>query len=188
MSIGCSLGQVVCFADEMRLGLHSQLRRVWYKSGCALRQRQQMRFEWQWLSLSVDPRSGHLRWLWQANLKKESMAEALAQWRQDGVDVIIWDNASVHKAKALKALQEAAPARAFLPPDSPELSPAERLFEEVRRQVEGRLYVSMEDKRQRAEAFLSELAIDEERVKSIAGWIWIQEALNSLPKAVPDVA
>ena len=172
----------------MRLGLHSQLRRVWFKSGCALRQRQQMRFEWQWLYLSVDTMSGTLRWLWQANLRKESMAVALTQWKQEGVDAIIWDNASVHKAKALRALEEAAPARAFLPPYSPELSPAERLFEEVRRHVEGRLYASIEDKRQTAEAYLTELAKDEERVKSIAGWHWIQHALDTLPEQSANMA
>lgn len=186
--LGCTLGQVVCFADEMRLGLHSQLRRVWFKRGCALRQKQQMRFEWQWLYLSVDTIGGTLRWLWQANLKKESMAQALTQWKQQGVDAVIWDNASVHKAKALRALEEAAPARAFLPPYSPELSPAERLFEEVRRHVEGRLYDSMEAKRQAAEAFLTQLAQDKERVKSIAGWHWIQQALNSLPKTTANQA
>ncbi len=188
MLLGCTLGQVICVADEMRLGLHSQLRRVWYKSGCALRQRQQMRFEWQWLYLGVDVLSGQLRWLWQANLRKESMAEALTQWRREGVDAVIWDNASVHKAKALRALEDAAPARAFLPPYSPELSPAERLFEEVRRHVEGRLYASLDDKRQAAEAFLKQLAKDKERVKSIAGWQWIQEALNSLPEPTTNAA
>ena len=92
-------------------------------------------------------------------------------------------------------MEEAAPKRALLPPYSPELSPAERLFEEVRRHVEGRLYASMEDKRQApsakrraAELCLADLAKDTERVKSLAGWRWIQDALNTLPEHITNTA
>ena len=43
------------------------------------------------------------------------------------------------------------------PPYSPELNPAERVFQEVRRWVEGRVYESIEEKVKAVDAYLSEL-------------------------------
>ena len=44
-----------------------------------------------------------------------------------------------------------------LPRYSPELNPAERLFEEVRRHVEGRVYATLADKVTAVNAFLDDL-------------------------------
>lgn len=166
------------FADEMRLGLPSQLRRRWFGRGVKLRQKQQMQFVWKWLYLCVEAGTGKLRWLWQSDMKKESMAAALGAWQAEQVDTVVWDNAPSHKAKVLR---EAGPGLSFLPPYSPELNPAERVFEEVRRAVEGRLWASIDAKQEAVEAFLIVLAADTSRVKRLAGWQWIQEAVANLP-------
>ena len=77
-------------------------------------------------------------------------------------------------------------SRVFQPSYSPELNPAERVFEEVRRHVEGRIYESLHDKREEAESDLRELATDPERVKSLCGWGWLRESLESLPSCAGD--
>ena len=64
---------------------------------------------------------------------------------------------------------------------SPELNPAERVFEEVRRWVEGRVYGSVEEKVEAADAYLRRLVADSAPVRSLAGWGWIDEAVQSLP-------
>ncbi len=170
------------FADEMRLGLHSQLRRRWCPRGVTLVQPQQMPFQWQWLALSVDVVTGQLLWRWQKNLRAPSVREAAAFFLEKGVSALVWDNAPAHRANVVK---EAGPALCYLPPFSPELNPAERVFEEVRRCVEGRLWDSLQDKVAAVEAFLSELAADPARVRRLAGWEWIRIALARLP-APPD--
>ena len=68
-----------------------------------------------------------------------------------------------------------------LPSYSPELNPAESIFEEVRRHVEGRIYESLHEKREEAEIYLKELAAEPERVKHLCGWGWLRESLESLP-------
>jgi hypothetical protein len=70
---------------------------------------------------------------------------------------------------------------AGLPPASPELNPAERVFEELRRAVEGRVYGTIENKMAAVERELVKLAADPERVRSLAGWSWIRSALAALP-------
>ena len=69
------------------------------------------------------------------------------------------------------------------PAYSPELNPAERVFEEVRRWVEGRVYGSIEEKVEAVNAYLRELESDPRRVRSLAGWDWIGEAVQSLPSS-----
>ena len=67
------------------------------------------------------------------------------------------------------------------PAYSPELNPAERVFEEVRRWVEGRVYGSIEKKMETVNAYLRRLESDPCRVRSLAGRDWIDEAVQSLP-------
>lgn len=72
--------------------------------------------------------------------------------------------------------------RVFLRSYSPELNPAERVFEEeVRRRMEGKVYEDLEAKRREAESYLQELRAAPERVRSLCGWGWLKEALESLP-------
>ena len=67
------------------------------------------------------------------------------------------------------------------PPYSPELNPAERVFEEVRRWVEGRLYRCIEDKVEAVNSYLEQLESDPARVRSLVGWGWIEDNVRILP-------
>jgi len=139
-----------------------------------------MRFVWRWLCLAVNPLTGGLLWHWQQNLRTPAVAESASWLREQGVAALVWDNAPAHRAKAVKGV---SPPLCFLPPFSPELSPAERVFAEVRRHIEGRLYESLDEKVRATETFLAELSADPERVRRLAGWQWIREALAALPPA-----
>ena len=57
---------------------------------------------------------------------------------------VVWDHAAFHKAKVVG---EVGLRRIYQPPYSPERNPAERVFEEVRRWVEGRRYERIEAKK-----------------------------------------
>ncbi len=183
-SLGLCRGDAerVWFCDELRAGLISQLRRRWCPRGVRLVQKQQMRFVWRWLCLAVNPLTGRLLWRWQQDLRTPAVAESASWLGGQGVAALVWDNAPAHRAKVVKAA-EASPPLCFLPPFSPELNPAERVFAEVRRHIEGRPYESLDEKVRAAEAFLSGLSGDPERVRRLAGWRWVREALAALPPA-----
>ena len=74
-------------------------------------------------------------------------------------------------------------ARIFLPAYSPELNPAERVFEEVRRHVEGEVYPSLQAKRAAIDQVLRQLKADKARLKRLIGWDWLKQALAQLPNA-----
>ena len=67
------------------------------------------------------------------------------------------------------------------PPYSPELNPAEPVFEEVRRCVEGRPYRRIEEKVAVVNAYCGELESDPGRVRSLAGGDWIEDNVRPLP-------
>ncbi|HET8644683.1 MAG TPA: transposase [Vicinamibacteria bacterium] len=163
------------FSDELRLGLRGQGRRVLAPRGVKVVQPVQLEYEWSYLLLGVDPLSGELRWAWVERMRAEHLRPVLAAW---GLDGVVWDGAPSHRAKALRELPT---RRVLLPPYSPELTPAERVFEEVRRRVEGKVYASLQAKQAEVDASLRELAADPERVRRLCGWEWLRQALNALP-------
>lgn len=165
-------------ADEMRLGLHGMVRRVWAPRGVKVRQRRQIVYQWQYLALGVDSVRGKLYWAWLENVKKETLAQLVAEWKEEGIAALVWDGSGSHRARLVK---QAGVRLIGLPAYAPELNPAERIIEEIRGKVEGWVYEDLATKRAKAEQFLQELAADPERVRRLAGWEWIQQAARQLP-------
>lgn len=162
-------------ADELRLGLRGQVRRVLAPKGVKVVQRLQIEYRWTYLLLGVDPRSGALRWQWLARFRQDHLKPVLTAW---GLDAVIWDGAGAHRGKTLRELST---QRLFLPPASPQLNPAERVFEEIRRRVEGRGYPDVAAKQAVVDAYLDEVAADPARVQRLCGWEWLLAAFAALP-------
>ncbi len=179
---GLHSGEGIYASDEMRLGLRGMVRRVLAPKGVKVVQPLQLRYEWVYLLLAVNPKTGELKWRWIERMRQEHIKAVLSEWALDG---LIWDRAPSHRAKSLRELPT---KRVFLPSYSPELNPAERVFEEVRRRVEGLVYDSIEDKQAEVESYLQELDADRERVKRLCGWEWIRQALQRLPPPGEAVA
>jgi hypothetical protein len=134
---GLRRGEEAVFADEMRLGMLRQVRRVWGRRGEKQRRRIELRYKWVYLVLGVDPMRGRLWWDWVERVRGGEIAQVLGAWKGAGVKGVVWDHAAFHKAKAVG---EVGLRRVYQLPYSSELNPAERVLEEVRRWVEGRRY------------------------------------------------
>ncbi len=170
------------FADEMRIGLRGMVRRVWGRRGVKVRQRLQLVYEWRYLFLVVDGRKGKLYWSWINSMKADMMAAVVKGLKQQTeVAAVVWDGAPSHRNQLVRGL---GLPLIRLPPYSPPrfgIGAAERVFEEVRRWIEGKVYRSLEDKVEAVDVFLTEFESDANRVRSLAGWEWIDEAVQHLP-------
>ncbi len=171
----------LAWGDEMRVGLCGQVRKVWAPRGVKVRQRVQFRREWRYVALTVDGRRGTLAWRWIASMQGPAIAEAVQHWREQGVDAVVWDRAGGHAASEVRQVGMTLIAQ---PPAAPELNPAERVFEELRRVIEGMAYAALDDKVAAVERELQALAADPERVRRLAGWPWIRHACDNLPQKV----
>ena len=163
------------WADEMRLGLRGVVRRVWAPRGVKVRQAQVLSYVWRYLALAVNGLTGTLRWTWTTSMKKEAIATVVADWQATGLGAVVWDGAASHRARLVR---EVGLALITQPPAAPELNPAERVFEELRRAVEGRSYLQLEDKVAIVERELMALAADPIRLRRLTGWAWIATALG----------
>jgi transposase len=165
----------LCHCDEMRFGLWGQVRRRWGRKGQKVIQRMQIAFHWSYLVLGVDVVWGELHWGWSQGMKQQQLMPILEQWPMNGV---VWDGASSHRGKLMG---QVGFTRIFLPAYSPELNPAERVFRELRRQVEGQVYPSLEAKRKAIEHFLRQLQADRSRLRRLICWDWLQQTMAQLP-------
>jgi hypothetical protein len=178
-AVGLTAASRVGYADEQRIGLRGTTRRVWGRRGTKVRQRLQLRYEWAYLFAAVDPRAGRIWWDWLPTMKAADLRPVLAEVRARGLlDALVWDGAPSHADADVRA---AGLPLVALPPYSPELNPAERLFEEVRRHVEGTVCATLADKVDAVQAFLEDLDADPVRVRRLSGWDWITAAHDALP-------
>jgi len=177
--------QTTGWADEVRLGLIGQTRRVWAPVGVKVAQPLQYERRWCYLVLVVDPRAGRLWWSWTLDTTATSLARTVALWREAGIEAVVWDRAPAHQTAAVKGEGVTLIEQ---PPYSPELNPAERVFEAVRLHVEGKVYATLPDKYAAVHRSLADLDADPDRVRSLAGWPWIQDALAALPRPLENAA
>lgn len=172
----------MAFADELRLGLRGLVRRVWAPRGVKIVQHLELRYEWRYLVLAVDGLGGRGWWAWTTSMKGVALAPVVAAWQAAGIPGLVWDGAGGHRGKPVRAVGLPTVVQ---PAASPELNPAERVFEEVRRAVEGRTYPTLADKVAAVERYLAALAAAPERIRSLAGWAWIAAALRPVAENPP---
>ena len=176
---GIAQGQAVGHFDEMRLGLVGTSRRRWGIRGVKIVQPIQRRYQWTYLVLLVDGEQGTLWWAWQDTMKSDDLLGTVRGIREyHYVDAVVWDGAPAHRERRVRGL---GVPLVELPPYSPELNPPERVFEAIRREVEGVVYATLTDKQAAVERYLHDLDADPARVRSLIGWQWIHDALAQLP-------
>ena len=168
------------------MGLRGTTRRVRGRRGVKVRQPLQLKYEWRYLFAAVDGQAGRV---WRNRVPS---TKADAPWptiagiqERDVLDGLAWDDAPSHRDDEIADLDLALVG---LPPYSPELNPAERLFEELRRHVEGRVYPTLDAKVAAVQAVLEALDADPPRVRRLCGWDWINAAIASLPEPLEIAA
>jgi hypothetical protein len=151
-----------------------------------VRQRVQQVREWRYLVMAIEVWAGRLWWCWTNTMRSEETASVVRGWQQNtDVEAVVWDGASSHRSEVV---QEMGFPLVQQPAYAPELNPAERFFEELRRVVERKVYDTLDAKVAALEAELRQWDADPERVSRLVGWSWIMNTLNQLPHSQPFVA
>ena len=110
-----------------------------------------------------------------------TVARSLVEATKTETDLaaLVWDRAPSHRDATVRAMDLPLIEQ---PPYAPELNPAERVFEELRAEIEGIVYPTIDAKVEAVEAILTELDADPERLRSLTNWHWIVDALDRLPR------
>ena len=75
-------------------------------------------------------------------MKKETVQGIVEEWQEAAIEALVCYSAPIHRTKTGWA---AGLSLIKLPPAEPELNPAERVFEELRRAVKREVYRTIED-------------------------------------------
>jgi hypothetical protein len=135
--------------DEHRLGLHPVLRRVWFNRwhGSPIAP-VHSRYEWSWLYGFVHPHSGETYWWllpWvNIDLFNRVLAD-VAQHFELGANrrmVLVMDQAGWHTSKRVEVPE--GMHLVFLPPYSPHMQPAERLWPIVNEGIANQVFETLD--------------------------------------------
>ncbi len=137
--------------DEMRLGLKPVvLGRAWAPRGTRPMARVRRRYEWVYLYGFVRPKTGEVFWLVLPTVNAEAFSLALshfAEWVGAGEDkkkrvLLVLDRAGWHTGGEV-GVPEGIELE-LLPPRSPQLQPAERLWPLVNEGIANRLFEDLD--------------------------------------------
>ena len=159
----------------MRYGLISNFRRSWSKVGERTTIDSQQSFDNRYLFSAVSPLSGESFHLMGIDGFDSAAAHVflteLKKQHHNKTVIVVWDNAPCHRPVIHREIEGMIVL--FLPPYSPELNPAERFFEEIRKAMANQIFKSIEEQEQAIETRLNELADDTHAMKQLLGYEWI---------------
>ncbi len=162
--------------DEHRLGLRPVLRRVWALKGRRPVVRVYHRYQWLYVYCFVRPATGQSCWLLLPTVNAQVFSLALAHFaREVGAGeekriLLVLDQAGYHTAKEV-----AVPGGIeleFLPPYSPELQPAERLWPLTNEEVANKLFADLDELEQALAKRCVELADQPKLIRSHTLYHW----------------
>ena len=118
-----------------------------------IRQRIQRKRRYRSLFLAVGVRSGRLWYCWLESMQGEGFCGVLGGIERAGVsDAVVWDGALGHRDERVGRI---GVPLIPLPAYSPERNPAERLFEAIRAEIEGKVYDDLDAKCAGVDALLA---------------------------------
>ena len=131
--------------DEHRIGLQPILRKLWAPKGERPQVTVYPRYEWLYLYAFVRPSTGETYWLLMPylNTKAFSLALELFAKTRDKHVLLMMDNAAWHKSSKLVIPETISTL--FQPPYSPELQPAEHLWQFSDEPLTNQCFDSLDD-------------------------------------------
>lgn len=162
----------------MRFGTRTELGRRWTACGVRPLGEQIIGYEYGYLSVALNPRTGEFFALILPDMRVESFQAFLDEFSkfigQKTVARLITDGAAAHRSTRLEISQELTIEH--LPPYSPELNPVERLFKELRQELKNRVFESLREVEEAVIKAIKPFMKDGSRVKKLTFYSWLHTA------------
>jgi len=159
--------------DEARFGLKVTHRRLWCPFGSRPPWPHEHEYQWLWLYAAVEPVSGDCFVLFLPRVDGLCFERFLDEFHNSqapGRIGLVLDNSGSHTSG--KVVWPEGLARIALPPYSPELNPAERWFEALRRVFANRIFDSLEQLEVALTAALRSYWDNPPRLQRLVGYPW----------------
>jgi hypothetical protein len=165
------------FEDEGRFGRINNVTKCWTPKGIRAVVGKQIIREYIYAYSSVCPKTGETFSLilpWSDTICMNEYLKKFAEHYNQYRIILTMDNATWHKSEELDMPENIAPF--FLPPYSPELNPAEHLWDYIREQKEfnNHIFNSIDHVSDQLCKVLAEMFGEKEKVKSMTNFKWLQ--------------
>ena len=169
------------FQDEARFGRMSDPRSCWapapHRPVVNMALVREFRYEY----AAVSPWDGCLDFMTAEKMNTDNMSRFILQVSEahrDEFIVMVVDGASSHRSKELNVPENVSLIR--LPPYSPELNPAEQIWNVLRRDYfANRVFDSLNAATEQAELGLAEMATNKLAIRQLTNWPWISAILKT---------
>lgn len=168
--------------DEHRVGLHPVNRRVWTPSDDPPIAMVNCKYQWMWLVGFVCPTTGETYW-WIVPFLTHQVIQSLLddfaqhfQLTQSKRVILVLDQATFHTTKKLTI--PPGLDLLFLPPKSPELQPAERLWPLTNEAISNRSFANLEQLESATIHRCQVLLERRELIHGLTNFYWWQEAVS----------
>ena len=169
------------FQDEARFGRMSDPRSCWapapHRPVVNMALVREFRYEY----AAVSPWDGCLDFMTAEKMNTDNMSRFILQVSEahrDEFIVMVVDGASSHRSKELNVPENVSLIR--LPPYSPELNPAEQIWNVLRRDYfANRVFDSLNAATEQAELGLAEMATNKLAIRQLTDWPWISAILKT---------
>jgi transposase len=141
----------------------------------------QDKYQWFWLYTAVEPATGESFSLYLPSLDSVCLQVFLEQLKAvypDDALLLVMDRASSHRSARVVWPQDVQPL--LLPAYSPQLNPAERCFQKLRRALSNCLFETLETLQVALTEALHPFWHDKPRLAQLTGYSWWLEALKKL--------
>jgi transposase len=160
----------------MRYGLLSNYRRSWSPVGVRTVIDNQQAFSNRYLFSAVSPITGdsfHLMGFEENSSASVNIFFDEMEKKFEGKHIVmVFDHAPSHRPKIIHARTNITCI--FLPPYSPELNPAERFFEEVRKATANRIFTDIDSQEEAISQRVKDLSSDALAMQRLLGYEWIK--------------
>jgi len=159
----------------MRFGTRTELEKRWTARGVRPSGEQIIGYEYGYLSVALNPRSGELFALLLPDMTVESFQAFVDEFvkfiGERQFVRLITDGAAAHRSGRLQVGEQLR--LEHLPPYSPELNPVERLFKELRAMLKNRVFESLQAVEEAVIKAIEPFFKDGGRVKKLTFYGWL---------------
>jgi len=112
-------------------------------------------------------------------MKQETVQGIVEEWQDATIEALVGSSAPSHRTKMVWVAGLSLIER---PPAAPELHPAERVFEVLRRAVQREVHGTIEDTMAAVDRELTNVIGSHLRIRRLAGCAWMGDTFNQLPQ------
>jgi transposase len=160
--------------DELRYGTRTIQGKKWMSKGHRPTSPMKYGYKYNYLFQATQPSSGKTFEMFLPNMSGECFKIFLKNFSQSHPNqTMIMDNAGCHHVGWMETEEKPDTTIIYLPPYSPDFNPQERIFQEIKKPLKGKIFNDLKSIEKIIMNKIKEFEQSPQTVKDLTAWKWI---------------